>query len=224
MDKRNLDSMFLLGWNVWTGHSPSDVRKVIDSVFLQNDVEAAVLMEASRLFGHLDDLGYQVIQLKPHPLVKGNIPNNSEVAVLVRNDLRIKKRRTLRMTQFWKGPKHGKRQDPRLYHDVRIKRGRRIIKIGGAHVPFGAAARLETQNRLVSWARNTIKRRPLILILDANMRLPEFRLNIAGPAGMKADGENIDLTAYRNVRLISKKNLGKHGSDHPVMLYEYDLS
>lgn len=51
------------------------------------------------------------------------------------------------------------------------------------------------------------------------MRLAEFREKISGPAGAQAGGDGIDLIAVKNAHIVSARNLGRNGSDHPAMLY-----
>lgn len=60
----------------------------------------------------------------------------------------------------------------------------------------------------------------MILVLDANMSMAEFRTTIATPGGANTTGgSGIDLIAVKNCKLFSAQNLGKNGSDHPAMLY-----
>lgn len=215
------DALALLCWNVYIGNSWQDVRAEIKDFIDRFKPEVFILMEASKLYGHLDGLGYKVIQMKPRALRPGNQPGQGNIAILVRNDIKIKRRLALFMQTFWIGPKHGWPQDPRVYRWVKIVWRNRTWKIGGAHTPFGAAARAESRRKLVRWVRNTSEGRPTLLGLDANMSLTEFRETIAQPSGSEADGSGIDLVLYKNAVLHSKQNLGNHGSDHPAMLYKF---
>lgn len=218
---RNLKVMVIIAWNVYIGNHPTMVRAELKRMIHFRNPKVIVLMEATRMRGHLGGLGYQVVQLKPRPKKKGNTPGDANIAILVRNDIPIKQRKTLRMTKFWRGPVHGWRQDPRVYRWVKLDFGGRIWKIGGAHTPFGRAARNESRKKLVHWGKMTARRRPTVLVLDANMHLQSFRKTIATPGGMKATGKRIDLVAYKNVRLRRMRDLGHHGSDHPAMLYRF---
>lgn len=210
----------ILAWNVYIGNRPETVVQHLEGILREKDPEVAVLMEATRVQGHLYGLGYHVIQMKPRPLKPGNQPGQANIAILVRKDLEIKKKRALRMKTFWIGPKHGWPQDPRVYRSVKVKKRNKTWKIGGAHTPFGVAARNESRIRLVAWLKRSLPGTPTVLVLDANMHLEEFRTTISGPAGAQAGGVGIDLIAVKNAKLFSAQNLGLNGSDHPAMLYK----
>ena len=217
--KPNSKIIDVLAWNVYIGNSPDEVRPKLENILIKENPEVAGLMEATRMRGHLQGLGYQVIQLKPRPKHPGNQPGDANIAILVRNDVEIVKKFSMRMKTFWKGPKHGLHQDPRVYRGVKIKWVGRIWKIGVAHTPFGEEAREESRNRLILWFTKTFPGRPTILVLDANMSATEFRIGIADPGEAHVGGHGIDLIAVKNCQLFMAKNLGNHGSDHPAMFY-----
>lgn len=211
----------LLAWNVYTGNSSETVIRNLKPVLETYRPHAVILMEATKLYGKLGGLGYRVHQLKPVRYRKGNWSETANIVILVRKDVKLRAKRVLRMAHEWLGPVHGHPHDPRVYPFVRIKYKRKVIKLGSAHLPFGQAARKESCVKLRKWAKRTVPKRAVILAGDMNMRLPEFTERIAGPAKMKAAGYKIDLTAYKHVRLIKVKKLGKRGSDHQMMLYTY---
>lgn len=212
--------MDILAWNVYIGNKPEVVRTNLERLLEAHNPEFAILMEASRVKGHLGGLGYDVVQFKPRPLIPGNQPGQANIAILVRTDLDLIRRGALRMSKFWVGPKHGWPQDPRVYRWVKTRKVKKIWKVGGAHTPFGTAARTESRFRLVRWLKRALPTRPTVLVLDANMSMAEFRTTIATPGGVKwVGGSGIDLIAVKNAKLLSAKNLGKNGSDHPAMLY-----
>jgi hypothetical protein len=212
----------VLAWNVYIGNTVAQVRGNLNRLINFNNPEVIVLMEASKMYGHLDGLGYKVVQLMPKPIRPGNQPGQGNVAILVRNDIKILRRVSLRMKTFWLGPKHGWPQDPRVYRAVKIQFGAKKWKVLGAHTPFGTAARDESRRKLVRWLKAGILRRPKVLVLDANMGLGEFRSTIAQPGGALAGGVGIDLEAHKDCTLVSAKDLGHNGSDHPAMLYEFE--
>lgn len=212
----------VLAWNVYVGNKPKNVVAELTDLLAKHNPEAVVLMEAGKMHGHLEGLGYRVRQLKDKRSRPGNLPGDGNIALMVRNDVGLRKSFVMRMKTFWKGPKHGHNQDPRVYRWARIRFGGRVWKLGGAHTPFGKAARLESRRRLVRWAKWTHKGRPTVLVLDANMKLDDFEKVIAKPSGMQAAGHGIDLVGYKNCRLLRSQNLGKNGSDHPAMLYTFE--
>lgn len=208
----------VLAWNVYIGHRPEKVRGSLGGLLAAYQPEVAALMEASRLYGHLTGLGYKVVQLKPRASQPGNQPETGNIAILVREDVQIVKRLTQRMREFWTGPKHGWPHDPRVNRSVKIRVDGTVWKVKAGHGPFGDEAKAEFQRRLARWLTRAVTR-PTVLVLDANMSHSEFRTKVAGPGGAKTGGVGVDLIAYKNAALLSARNLGKNGSDHPAMLY-----
>lgn len=217
---RLVDFITIIAWNVYVGVSHDKVRRALREMINTHSPEVFGLIEASRLYGHLDNLGYQVVQLKPRPLAKGRQEAQANIAILVRDDIKIKRRFAYRMKTVWRGPKHGWLQDPRVYRWVRIKWQGRVWKIGVAHTPFGEAARTESNRRLRDWFRNTLPGRPTVLILDANMLQREFEKKVTDAVEAEVAGDRIDLAAFMNAELLTERNLGKWMSDHPAMLYK----
>lgn len=217
----NTGPMDIIAWNVYIANRPERVRAAIKNLIDEFHPEAFILMEASRMYGHLQGLGYKVVQFKPIPLIPGNQPGAGNIAILIREDLPIQKRFALRMLTFWRGPKHGFPQDPRVYRWVRVVFQEKVWKLGGAHTPFGDKARAESRIKLIRWFKNTRRKRPTVLALDANMSEHAFREGIATPGGALAAGDGIDLVGYKNCTLILAKNLGRRISDHPAMLYRF---
>jgi hypothetical protein len=211
----------IIAWNIYIGTSVKDARKALRDFRIKYQPEIFALMEATNLYGDLHGLGYEVIQLKPRALRKGSRPGQGNIAILVHQDLKIRGRYRLKMSQFWKGPKHGWSQDPRVYRWVKVEWQGKVWKIGAAHTPFGSAARTESRNRLIKWLLNTLPKRPTVLVLDANMRLDEFDKTIAEPGGAESSGTGIDLEAHKNCELAAQTNLGKGVSDHPAKKYEF---
>ncbi len=219
--RHKLATLYILAWNIYIGRSIDAVRKALRPMLDRYDPEIVALMEATKMYGHLNHMGYQVVHMKPKPRGKGHQPAEADIALLVRDDIELVKPFTMRLKEFWRGPKHGWTQDPKVYRWVLIRWGGKVWKVGCAHTPFGAAARLESRNRLVKWFRKTRIGRPTILVLDANMLLKEFEDTIADPSGAEASGHKIDLEANKNCELVYEEDLGKHGSDHVAMLYGF---
>lgn len=221
MVTRMIDFLTILAWNVYVGNKAKEVREALRVFISAYSPEVFALSEATNLYGHLDGLGYQVVQLRPHSKRRGSQPAQADIALLIRNDIKIKKRKAMRHRSFWRGPKHGWTQDPKVYRWVLIEFKGRTWKIMGAHFPFGAAARSETVRKVVQWLRNTVPGRPTIVVLDANMRLDEFTVRVAEPGGAEAQGRGIDLAAFKNCVLHIESDLGKGISDHPAKKYEF---
>ncbi len=214
------DVLDLVAWNVLIENEFGPVRDELKDMIEKRNPEVIVLMEASRMFGHLGGLGYKVVHMRNKPHVPGNTPGQANIAIMVRKDIKIKSRLTLALTLPWIGPKIGRRQDPRVYRAVRIKFNGKVWKIGGAHTPFGEAARRESRFVLTRFLKKVIPGRPTILVLDANMSMEDFKKDIAIPGGADAvDGKRIDLIAVKNATLLVAASIGRRISDHPAMLY-----
>lgn len=214
------DYFFIIAWNIYVGTGVGAARSTLRAFIKSKNPHVIALMEATNLFGDLEGMGYKVIQLKASPKRPGNIPNDANIALLVRDDLKIVKSFIHRMTEFWRGPKHGFAQDPRVYRSVKVKFAGRKIRILCAHTPFGTYARAESANFLVRWLKRGGARTVDILVLDGNMSRTEFNETVVFPA--EADGaanDGVEMIAWENCALDAKKNLGKGPSDHPAMLY-----
>lgn len=228
MVKKNLSALYLtiIAWNIYIGTGKAAAREALRGLISRFNPEVFALMEATNLYGDLEGLGYEVVQLRPRSLRRGNRPGQANIALLVRKDLEIKKRRALRMTTFWRGPKHGLPQDPRVYRWIKIRiPGRwlwkRYWKIAAAHTPFGQEARRESNTRLRRWLRDTVPGRPTILVLDANMKLAEFEKKISDPADAEATAFNIEVAAWKHCELEHSERGTREPSDHPWVRYEF---
>lgn len=209
----------VLAWNVKVSRPREVILSSLQEMFNSKNPHVCTLNEVTPLFGHLGGLGYQVVQLRPKTIRKGNVSNTANVAVLVRNDLEIVKTFTQRMTEFWRGPMHNLPQDPRVYRWVKVRINGEVWIFGAAHVPFGIAARAETVAKLVKRILR-YGNKPISLTVDANMSVPEFHDRVAVPAKAQSGGEGPDQILVKNADILSAENLGHHGSDHPVMFYK----
>lgn len=216
-----VDYFYVIAWNIYVGSGEDAARNALKEFIKAYNPHILALMEATNLYGDLEGMGYTVYQLEPSPKRPGNRPGDANIALLVRKDLKVKNSLFYRMQTFWKGPKHGWNQDPRVYRSVRIRAVGTIWRVGCAHTPFGNKARKETKFFLIKWLSKVRGNTNTVLVLDANMHLQAFDKNIAKPGGAEADGEGIDLVAWKNCHLVKKKNLGKKISDHPAMLYTF---
>lgn len=213
----------LVSWNIYTHHSIADVHLQLGEVTHAHNPDVIVLYEASHMYGHLSGLGYKVSQLKPkaNPQIhkKGDVWSSGETAILTRIGLKRHGVFSMVMSKFWKGPHLGAPQDPRVYRWVRVEKDGVIWKIGGFHVPFGQSARSESVRAIRKWFRKTLSKRPVVALGDYNMGQKEVQSRIGSKVGAKTAGQGIDLVEYESCRLISASNLGKRGSDHPMMKY-----
>lgn len=212
----------VIAWNVYVGHAAKSVVAELREVIKTQRPDLIFLSEAKNLYGDLESLGYTVVQLPSRPLAPGMYPESANIAVLVRNGVELHKAKPLRMKLRWRGPKHGLPHDPRVYRSVTVTVDGLKWKVGGFHLPFGQAARNESDARIVRWFNAATKRRPVIAVGDMNMRLADLRSRIAGKAGAKAAGTGIDLTVFKRCRLVESRDLGKRGSDHPMKFFVFE--
>lgn len=213
----------VIAWNVHQNSKPEDVRRELAFMAAVHQPDVFVLTEASGQFGQLSGLGFRVVQLHPGRWPHGRpMPEDGNVAILVRKDLDIDARRLMRMNQRWIGPKHGIPHAPRVYRWVRVRKDGRVWKVGGFHWPFGQAAKDESDRRVRNWFRWTWPKRPVIAVGDMNMGAHDMRNRVANKVGSIVSGFGIDLTAFKNCHLIDQRNLGNHGSDHPAVLYVFE--
>ena len=214
------DYLLVLAWNIYIGTSDAAGRKSLSAMIKAKQPHIIAVMEATRQFGNLEGLGYQVFQLKPSPKRPGNIPNDANIVLLVRDDIKVKRSFVHRMKTFWRGPKHGHPQDPRVYRSVKFRFAGRKTRVACAHTPFGEAARIESANFLVRWLKRGGDRTVDILVLDANMSRKEFDNTIGKPGGAdETYNHGVETIAVENAKIETKQNLGKGPSDHPAMLY-----
>lgn len=191
-----------------------DIRQVAK----QHRPDVICMYEATKLFGHLEVEGYKAYQLAPKRLRKNSQPNTAGIAMLVKDGL-PRVTFLMRMTKFWRGPKRGLLQDPRVYRGLRVKKNGIIWKVGAFHFPFGAEAQAESVGAVRSFFRNTIKGRPTIAVMDANMSKLKADTKMADPVGAELVGTGVDLALYKNCRLISLKVLPKESNyDHPWLV------
>lgn len=192
----------------------ADIREMARAY--QPDVIA--LYEATKLYGHLEVDGYKTYQLATRRLRKGSQPNTSGVAVLVHEGLATESF-LIRMKKFWRGPKHGLLQDPRVYRWVRVKKGGVTWKVGAFHFPFGAGPQAESVAAARGFFRGLVPGRPVILAMDANMSKIKSDARIADPVGAELAGSGVDQFVYKNCRLLSMKVLKRNRNhDHPWLV------
>ncbi len=140
------------------------------------------------------------------------ISERDETAILVHNGLHIAGRHVIRMKTPWRGPKAGIEHQPREMKWNGIEKDGAKLKLLADHVPFGEKARKEMEARLRRWLKNHPS--GSAIVGDQNADADAMDARVAAPEDAEVDGFGIDLAIVRGCRLVSKKRLGKHGSDH----------
>lgn len=221
-----MSQITVIDWNVYIRHDVHDVHFELMEMIHQHGPDVIVLQEAKHLYGRLSGLGYKVYQLKPmsddQKHRKGYRRAAGNIAILLRSNHKPSGIFTMLMHRFWRGPKLGAMQDPRVYRWVRFKKNNVVWKIAGWHFPFGGKARHETIRRVRRWFKHSWPGRPVIGIGDYNLPKPAVRKSIADPVGARMAGYGIDLAVYKNCLLVEHAELGRHGSDHPAVLFVFE--
>lgn len=216
--KKHKSQLEVMSYNVQIGDWRDDLKEIRRLAKLEQP-DVIFLYEATNLYGHLSVPGYTASQLKPQRLKKGSQPNQAGVAVLIKNGLRKSSVVNLFMAKFWKGPKHGLTQDPRVYKWVKITKGGVTWRVGGFHLPFGQTARAESIARMRTWFRSGLLGQPVVGVSDYNGSKSALTKQIGTPEKAKVAGVIVDLAFYKNCTLIKQKKLEARFNDHPVMDY-----
>lgn len=209
--------MNIIYWNVYFRHNPQAVLSELKKVAANHRPVIIGLGEAKYMYNITDDVpGYRRIHLKPK---NTRADENGDTAVLVRKDIEIVGYRYVRMTKKFRVPGHNFTRDPRVYIIVRFKYQGRVWKVYVAHWPFGPAQE-ETKSKVKWWfAAHLLK--PVIHVGDLNAHRPEI-VTFAKACRAKEVGVGIDRAIYKNIKSATVVNLGKRGSDHPMLLFKFN--
>lgn len=211
--KKPKSQLEVVGYNVQIGKWQEDLGE-IKRIASETKADVIFLFEASNLEGHLNVPGYDAFQLKDRPKRKGSRPNQAGIAVLIREGLQHGSVMNIMMKRFWRGPKHGWLQDPRVYRWVRVKKDGVVWAVGGFHLPFGEGPRAESYAKMSLWFKNTVPGRPKIAATDFNGNKNNAEKNVDG---VSVSGQGVDLALYKNCRLLKQVVLQAKYNDHPVM-------
>lgn len=214
-----MPELSIVFWNIWVGHRITHVRAQLRAIRDLRNPEIIGLMEAAHMYGHLGGLGYRVFQVRRKSR-RGYVSEAANSAILVRNDVKVVRRWFLILKLVWKGPKLGKKHDPRWFPVVLVKHRGRIWKTAPAcHLPFGSAQKAEADRALRTLLRRTLRGRPVVVAGDMQHGRHAMRARVAGPVGAWIRGFGIDLAMGRNCEVVEVENLGLRGSDvHPAVL------
>lgn len=206
--------MKILYWNVYIGQRPAVVLRELKEMIAVHKPEIIGLGEATKAYQITDDVpGYRRIHLAP---VRRRGNENADTAVLVRNDVKIYRKRAWRMSLSWFVPGRRVRHSPRVYIVVITKGddGRRW-RVAVGHWPFRDAQE-ETKRKVKRWFALAPRARS-IFVGDLNARASVLRRYFKG---VRVTGQGVDLALHKNCT-ATYKNLGKHGSDHPAILFTF---
>lgn len=202
-------------YNVKVDRRPEAVRKSLVNL-LREEPDAAVLSEAYRMYGNLAGLGYQVHHAKP---AEGR-SEAADVAVLVRDDHKILRHNTARLTEDWRGPKAGIMHDPREYKGVGYEDDDWEWDLLGVHGPFGRDAVKESNRAMRCWLEPGVRLdgRTKVIAGDLNLNIPQVALGITYGLTARTRGRAPDLFIAKGAAMGKPRNLGSEGSDHPAWI------
>ena len=213
-----MSTLDVIYWNVYFLHKPASVLRELKEVTKTYKPEIIGLGEAKFMYPIADDVpGYRRIQLSPRRFNR-RTDERADSAILVRKDVEVLGYRFIRMGMRWRVPRKTIVRDPRIYVLVRVRHEGRTWKVMVAHWPFGKAQE-ETKGRVKRWFLRH-PRMPIVHVGDLNARQPEIAA-YAKACRAKQTGVGIDRAIYKNIRAAAYKNLGKRGSDHPMVLFRF---
>lgn len=200
----------VLYWNVYVGHNPEHALEELGKMIHTYRPHIVGTGESMRIYKHLDKFP----AFKDYVLEE-SYPGRSDTAVLVRKDSLPLRWRWMRMTKWWIGPKHGKKQGPKRYWVGRFKEGKDVLRLSIGHWPFNLAVP-ETEDRVEKWFKAS--KDASVHLGDLNMHEAETERYVKRFGGQQV-GHKPDRAMFKNCKVVCHK-LGEHGSDHQAMLFE----
>lgn len=211
--RRKTRELHGITWNVCVENSAANVHRGLAELAKRRP-HVIVLQECYRLMWPKTPTlpGYTTYQLPAAARHDGLVDESASVAVLVRDDVKVRRHQVVRMTKEWVGPKAGRRHAPRVFHAFVIVVDGKRWKVSGGHwaYPAGnAAAVAEHEHWLRGWQRSPL--RPTAHLADFNQQAHELHAK-----GFEAVGHGVDLAAVgKHVHHIGARKLpDEYGSDH----------
>lgn len=153
---------------------------------------------------------------------------NRAQAILVRDDVALKIKQALQMTEEWTGPKMGIEKDPRVHRYVVGNLHQTNLPVATMHVPFpddGDRAPIEeTRLAAIEWLQTMKAAHGCgVIVADWNSLADGLQAKVGDPAGATVDGGGLDKAVFVGLKLIKGENLGNRGrSDHPVKIWTFE--
>lgn len=213
----------------WNARVDNNTRRGLGALMTTGPHVIGLTEVARRTNAELTVPGYRLYRHEPRrALVNGRVPEWRNSAVLIRRDMEVKRVTWKRERLAWKGPKMGKRHDPRVWPEIVVReRGtRRWVKVAPAlHFPFGDA-QADMFGSLARWVRRTVPGRATVACGDVNMRFAvwrnrwqDARLRKRKPFDPVIHGYGVDHAYARNVKGVQVTRFPLYGSDHFAMRY-----
>lgn len=225
-----MNELHVVTWNVCVENHPDNVHRGLTAI-AKSQPHVIALQECYHLTGKKRPTlpGYTTYQLPPAKRHDGLVDESASVAVLIRDDVKVKRHQIVRMKHTWVGPKEGIKHAPRVFHAFVLEVGGAVDpasggwvrgktwKVSGGHwaYPDGNAATVaEHEAWLRRWQRSLL--RPTAHLADFNEHATTLHAK-----GFRAFGNGVDLAAIgKHARAVRVHKLAhEYGSDHfPVEL------
>ena len=219
------DRCKVLARNLGMAHGrpqPGAVADLLIAEILRHDPDGLVLTEAAPYHGVLDLPGWR--QYQEAPGRRGDRTDDSgDVAILIREDHKVRRRWVAHMTRWWTVLSHRQRHEPHAYENVVAEIRGRVWRVRGSHPPThgfdgpNGEAFTETARRSRRWFRRGLPGVPSVDVGDWNET--KERLQAWFGDRFKVFGKRIDVAVTRNVEGCEVEELPKRGFDHYGRVY-----
>jgi hypothetical protein len=199
-----VSTLHVVTWNVCVENKADRIQVGLREL-AQSRPHVIALQECYHFRAHLP--GYTTYQLPRGKDEHGVVNEDADVAVLIRNDVTVKRHKVARMRTPWIGPKGGKRHAPRVFHTFVLKVDGKVWKFAAAHWAYpadNAAAVAEHKRWTARWLRGF---RPAALVGDLNQHASPIH-------GRRSTGQGVDRAVLARCVGVSRPVKDAHGSDH----------
>ena len=210
--KQRLDSpgLDIVTWNVCVENEAERIREGLAEL-AKSRPHVIVLQECYRFRPHLP--GYTTYQLPARPNADGVVSEDADVAVLIRDDVKVRRHKVVRMKHTWRGPKAGKRHAPRVFHTFVLAVEGTVWKLGAGHwvypTPENRPAVDEHKRWLSRWLRGL---RRALFVGDLNQHATPIH-------GRRSTGLGPDRAVLARCVGVTRRVAQEYGSDHhPVRI------
>jgi len=214
--------MKVLYWNVYVGHDPDNVVKELRGMVAEFKPEVVGLGEAGRIANRIHrarkaNPKFELIRGYHTYYLEETYRGEGGTLALVRKDVDLRAWNWKKFTKWWIGPKNGAKQGPKRFWNGRIRDDRLgLVRLSIGHWPFNLALP-EVEEWAVEWFKRPLVKRASVHLGDVNMQEPETDRFVKRFGG-KNVGVRLDRALFKNCN-VRVRDLGKHGSDHPAVLF-----
>lgn len=180
---------------------------------------ALVLLQQANRAENLDDFdGYRAVGFRFSIEARG-------IKALVRDDVKVLRRKSLVMKRRWVGPKAGKGHEPRVYLAMLVKIDGLKVWVVDVHLPTRNCpeAQAESLRRLRKWALR--RRRPVVIAGDFNMPHANVVTWASKVGGFVSILGSVDFAVSRGLKVRkSRPRLAPAGPYHGWGVIKFETS